>query len=154
MKPKAINGAKICPGFKVVATPYQADRTDSSKQAVDMGLYRTAKTPKCEKDKAYPAVDWFDLDLPMECKADETEQDAFDENQLNGEPTGDKRRDALGQAYSYIELIVKQQHRMFAPYVVVMMYQVLVTTLSCFTSGYSKRSDVSRRLLGFRDSHQ
>ncbi|PIL30507.1 hypothetical protein GSI_07207 [Ganoderma sinense ZZ0214-1] len=111
--PKAINDAKICPGFKLVATPYQADRTDSSKQAVDLGLYRVKDVPKREKDKPYPAVDWFGLDLPMECKADETEQDAFDENQPNGEPTGDKRRDALGQAFSYVELIVKRQHRMF-----------------------------------------
>ncbi|PIL33375.1 hypothetical protein GSI_03995 [Ganoderma sinense ZZ0214-1] len=113
LKPKAINDAKICPGFKLVATPYQADKTDSSKQAVDLGLYRAKDAPKREKDKPYPAVDWFGLDLPMECKADETEQDAFDENQPNGEPTGDKRRDALGQAFSYVELIVKRQHRMF-----------------------------------------
>ena len=113
LKPKAINDAKICPGFKVVATPYQADKTEPSKQAVDLGLYRTKDAPKREKGKAYPAVDWFGIDLPMECKADETEQDAFDENEPNGEPTGDKRRDALGQALSYVELIVKRQHRMF-----------------------------------------
>ncbi|PIL33435.1 hypothetical protein GSI_04057 [Ganoderma sinense ZZ0214-1] len=111
--PKAINNAKICPGFKVVANPYQADKTDTTQQAVDLGLYRTKQAPKREKDKTYPAVDWFDIDLPMECKADETEQDAFDETQPNGEPTADKRQDALGQALSYVELIVKHQHRMF-----------------------------------------
>ncbi len=49
----------------------------------------------------------------MECKSDETEQDAFDETQPNGEPAEDKRKDALGQALSYVELIVKRQHRMF-----------------------------------------
>ena len=113
LKPKAINNAKICPGFKVVANPYQADKTDATKQAVDLGLYRTKQAPKREKNKTYAAVDWFDIDLPMECKADETEQDAFDDTQPNGEPTADKRIDALGQALSYVELIVKRQHRMF-----------------------------------------
>ncbi|PIL33393.1 hypothetical protein GSI_04013 [Ganoderma sinense ZZ0214-1] len=63
LKPKAINDAKICPGFKLVANPYQADKTDSSKQAVDLGLYRAKDAPKREKDKPYPAVDWFGLDL-------------------------------------------------------------------------------------------
>ncbi|KAI1797453.1 hypothetical protein LXA43DRAFT_969406 [Ganoderma leucocontextum] len=111
--PKAINGAKICPGFKIVANPYQADKTESTKQAVDLGLYRTKSAPKREKDKAYPAVDWFNIDLPMECKSDQTDQDAFDETEPNGEPTADKRQNALGQALSYVELIVKRQHRMF-----------------------------------------
>ncbi|KAI1784348.1 hypothetical protein LXA43DRAFT_976734 [Ganoderma leucocontextum] len=111
--PKAINGAKICSGFKVVANPYQADKTESTKQAVDLGLYRTKAAPKREKDKAFPAVDWFNIDLPMECKSDETDQDAFDETAPNGEPTADKRQNALGQALSYVELIVKRQHRMF-----------------------------------------
>ncbi|PIL33392.1 hypothetical protein GSI_04012 [Ganoderma sinense ZZ0214-1] len=63
----------------------------------------------CQRRQRFTGVQM----LPMECKADETEQDAFDENQPNGEPTGDKRRDALGQAFSYVELIVKRQHRMF-----------------------------------------
>ncbi|KAI1784352.1 hypothetical protein LXA43DRAFT_1186478 [Ganoderma leucocontextum] len=111
--PTAINGAKICSGFKVVANPYQADKTESTKQAVDLGLYRTKAAPKREKDKAFPAVDWFNIDLPMECKSDETDQDAFDETAPNGEPTADKRQNALGQALSYVELIVKRQHRMF-----------------------------------------
>ena len=68
-QPKAINNAKICPGFNVVANPYQADKTDATKQAVDLGLYRTKHAPKRDKNKAYPAVDWFGIDLPMECKA-------------------------------------------------------------------------------------
>ena len=57
--------------------------------------------------------DWFNVELPMECKADSTEQDPFDEHSVDGEPLAEKRKDALGQILSYAELVFKRQQRMF-----------------------------------------
>ena len=108
-----INNAKICDKFKVVAHPYKYDKTDHTGQSVDMGMYPPDAVPESSGNTMYPAVDWFNIELPMECKADSTEQDPFDEDGEDGEPEADKRKDALGQILSYAELIFQRQQRMF-----------------------------------------
>ena len=113
LQPSKINDAKICPGFTVVAHPYRADKTEHTKQAVDMGMYPDGAVPEPSKNGTYPAMDWFNVELPMECKADSTEQDPFDEHSVDGEPLAEKRKDALGQILSYAELVFKRQQRMF-----------------------------------------
>ena len=76
-------------------------------------MYPADNAPEPRDNATTAAVDWFTIDLPMECKADSTEQDPFDDTEASGEPTADKRKDALGQILSYAELIFKRQHRMF-----------------------------------------
>ena len=113
LQPVIINNAKICDKFKVVAHPYKYDKTDHTGQSVDMGMYPPDAVPESSGNTMYPAVDWFNIALPMECKADSTEQDPFDEDGEDGEPEADKRKDALGQILSYAELIFQRQQRMF-----------------------------------------
>ncbi|TBU38476.1 hypothetical protein BD309DRAFT_874282 [Dichomitus squalens] len=112
LQPKALNNARICPGFKFVAHPHKPDKTEDTKQSVDMGMYPVDNVPEAANTATYPGVDWSYLELPMECKTSSTEQDPFDEER-GGEPVGDKRKDVLGQILSYAELVFQRQQRMF-----------------------------------------
>nr|VWP01605.1 Uncharacterized protein [Ganoderma boninense] len=111
--PRILNEAGITASFTFVATPYQSDQTDPSKQYVDCGMYPSEHTPVPENGAVYARVDWSGLDLSIECKCHSTDQDPLDDGKDNGEPTADKRQDALGQILSYAELIFRYQHRMF-----------------------------------------
>ncbi|EJF57410.1 hypothetical protein DICSQDRAFT_69542, partial [Dichomitus squalens LYAD-421 SS1] len=112
LQPKALNNARICPRFKFVAHPHKPDKTEHTKQSVDMGMYPADNVPEAENNAIYPGVDWSYLELPMECKTSSTEQDPFDEER-GGEPVGEKRKDVLGQILSYAELVFQRQQRMF-----------------------------------------
>nr|VWO97253.1 Uncharacterized protein [Ganoderma boninense] len=111
--PRILNEAGITANFTFVATPYQSDQTDPSKQSVDCGMYPNEHTPVPENGAVYARVDWSGLDLSIECKCHSTDQDPLDDGKDNGEPTADKRQEALGQILSYAELIFRYQHRMF-----------------------------------------
>ena len=60
--------------------------------------------------KDFRRVCWSSIDLPAECKL---EDDLFEDRVDTGRPYSDKRRDASGQALSYIELTFHHQHRTF-----------------------------------------
>ena len=62
------------------------------------------------KKKDFRRVCWSSIDLPAECKL---EDDPFEDGVDTGRPYSDKRRDASGQALSYIELTFHHQHRTF-----------------------------------------
>ena len=62
------------------------------------------------KKKDFRRVCWSSIDLPAECKL---EDDLFEDRVDTGRPYSDKRRDASGQALSYIELTFHHQHRTF-----------------------------------------
>nr|VWO98105.1 Uncharacterized protein [Ganoderma boninense] len=111
--PRILNEAGITANFTFVATPYQSDQTDPSKQSVDCGMYPNEHTPVPENGAVYARVDWSGLDLSIECKCHSTDQDPLDDGKDNGEPTADRRQEALGQILSYAELIFRYQHRMF-----------------------------------------
>ncbi|TBU26972.1 hypothetical protein BD311DRAFT_666476 [Dichomitus squalens] len=112
LQPKALNNAHICPRFKIIAHPHKPDKTEHTKQSVDMGMSPADNVPEAEINATYPGVDWSYLELPMECKTSSTEQDPFDEER-GGEPVGEKRKDVLGQILSYAELVFQRQQRMF-----------------------------------------
>ncbi|PIL33440.1 hypothetical protein GSI_04062 [Ganoderma sinense ZZ0214-1] len=93
--------------------PLQSDQADPSKQSVDCGMYLNEDTPEPENGAVYARVDWSNLDLSIECKCHPTDQDPLDDAKGDGEPTADKRQEALGQILSYAELVFRYQHRMF-----------------------------------------
>ena len=64
--------------------------------------------PATKKD--FRHVCWSGIDLPAECKLDD---DPFEDSVDTGRPFGDKRKDASGQALSYVELTYHHQHRTF-----------------------------------------
>ncbi|PIL33430.1 hypothetical protein GSI_04052 [Ganoderma sinense ZZ0214-1] len=111
--PRMLNAAGITSKFTFVATPYQSDQADPSKQSVDCGMYLNEDTPEPENGAVYARVDWSNLDLSIECKYHPTDQDPLDDAKGDGEPTADKRQEALGQILSYAELVFRYQHRMF-----------------------------------------
>nr|VWO95306.1 Cytochrome P450 monooxygenase AKT7 (EC (AK-toxin biosynthesis protein 7) [Ganoderma boninense] len=116
--PKALN--KIIRGsdYTFVATPYKADNATDPKLAVDCGMYPRKRVPKKDKTKEmdpkkrkdFRRVCWSGIDLPAECKL---EDDPFEDGVDTGRPSSDKRRDASGQALSYLELSFHHQYRTF-----------------------------------------
>ncbi|TFK88444.1 hypothetical protein K466DRAFT_662290 [Polyporus arcularius HHB13444] len=108
--PEALNKSGMCPGYTFVATPHGADGADPTKQAVDCGMYKTGFVPQAS-DGSYARVDWSRLELAIECKTHWIEQDPFDPEAQDDEPTAQKRQDALGQILSYAELVFKYQQR-------------------------------------------
>ena len=73
-------------------------------------MYRTTFAPQAG-DKPYACVDWSRLELSIECKAHWIEQDPFDPDSQDDEPTAAKRQAALGQILSYAELVFRHQQR-------------------------------------------
>lgn len=117
---KTLNDSDLCPDkWLFVATPYKSDANDATKQAVDCGLYEKAFAPSpradatAEDDVQNRRVNWSRVDLPIECKTHEVEQDPFDDRCIDGEPDAKKRKEALGQILAYAELIFKHQQRQF-----------------------------------------
>ncbi|PIL33441.1 hypothetical protein GSI_04063 [Ganoderma sinense ZZ0214-1] len=116
--PKALNQIIQGSDYTFVATPYKADNATSPKLAVDCGMYPHDRVPKndltkgidASKRKDFRRVCWSGIDLPAECKL---EDDPFEDGVDTGRPSSDKRRDASGQAMSYIELTFHHQNRTF-----------------------------------------
>ncbi|KAI0753087.1 hypothetical protein C8Q80DRAFT_1351432 [Daedaleopsis nitida] len=111
--PEALNKSKLCPGFTFVATPSQSDPSDPTNQAVDGGMYPDDHVPTTGEGYAYPPVDWSDLEIPMECKLHERNDDPFEDDEPNHEPTAESRKDTFGQILSYAEFVFQYQHRTF-----------------------------------------
>ena len=65
--------------FKVVATRCQPGETGPTVKTACMGLYpnNNAQEP-CDNESTH-AADWFNIEIPIECKADSIEQDPFDD---------------------------------------------------------------------------
>lgn len=114
-QPTALNASGLFPNFVFVANPYQPDPTDDTKQNIDCGMYKKRDAPKVDPRAARPftRIAWSFIDLCIECKADKTSQDPFDESQPNAEPIGSDRQDALGQILAYAQLVFQFQQRMF-----------------------------------------
>ncbi|KAI1785195.1 hypothetical protein LXA43DRAFT_149942 [Ganoderma leucocontextum] len=116
--PKNLNSIVRGSGYAFVATPYKADKATDPKLAVDCGMYPRERMPKKDQTKGmdpatkkdFRRVCWSGLDLPAECKL---EDDPFEDSVDTGRPHSDKRRDASGQALSYVELVYHHQHRAF-----------------------------------------
>ena len=105
--------ATVCPDFKVVATPCQPDETGFMIQSVSMGLYPTRDAPEHCHNATTPTTDWYNIEIPMECKADSIEHDPFNDTEASGEPTTDRGKVALSRILSHAELVFRCQQRMF-----------------------------------------
>ncbi|KAI0365598.1 hypothetical protein BV20DRAFT_954056 [Pilatotrama ljubarskyi] len=111
----AVNDHNVCPGFTLVATPLRGDPSDSSNEAVDVGLYAMGSEPQAEVEKngrvRSLATNWSTIELCVECKADPDSQDPFNDEKEQCEPNTDEKKSVLGQILSYAELVFKRQQR-------------------------------------------
>ncbi|KAI0628970.1 hypothetical protein C8Q77DRAFT_325978 [Trametes polyzona] len=111
---KAMDDNNICPGYKFVATHKRGDPSDTSNEAVDIGLYPSGSKPLSEEDRTgrilSPPTIWSTVELCVECKADK-QLDPFDEDEPDCEPITADRKKVLGQLLSYAELMFKRQQR-------------------------------------------
>ncbi|TFK88449.1 hypothetical protein K466DRAFT_488926 [Polyporus arcularius HHB13444] len=111
-----INGSDVINSRNVVcaSTPYKSDRNDATHQAVDLGLYSPQFRPINEGDGEYNRrINWSRIELSIECKADPTDQDPFDDTTDDLQPLAADRKKALGQILTYVENVFKHQHRTF-----------------------------------------
>ncbi|KAI1785220.1 hypothetical protein LXA43DRAFT_150866 [Ganoderma leucocontextum] len=113
---KALNNSKQFNKVEFVTTAYKPDRSDTSKQTIDCGMYDSGNVPKPEYTDAQEEsrrMVWALIELLIECKLDPVNQDPFDERFQNNEAVAEKRREVLGQILSYVELAFKYQQREF-----------------------------------------
>ncbi|KAI1784358.1 hypothetical protein LXA43DRAFT_1042940 [Ganoderma leucocontextum] len=113
---KALNNYKQFNKVEFVTTAYKPDRSDTSKQTIDCGMYNCGAVPKPEYTDAQEEsrrMVWALIELLIECKLDPVNQDPFDERFQNNEAVAEKRREVLGQILSYVELAFKYQQREF-----------------------------------------
>ncbi|KAI1784498.1 hypothetical protein LXA43DRAFT_1041974 [Ganoderma leucocontextum] len=113
---KALNNSKQFNKVQFITTAYKPDRSDTSKQTVDCGMYNCGAVPKPEYTDAQEEsrrMVWALIELLIECKLDPVNQDPFDERFQNNEAVAEKRREVLGQSLSYVELAFKYQQREF-----------------------------------------
>ncbi|KAI1781739.1 hypothetical protein LXA43DRAFT_907881 [Ganoderma leucocontextum] len=112
----ALNNSKQFSKVEFVTNAYKSDRSDSSKQTIDCGMYNCGAVPKPEYTDAQEEsrrMVWALIELLIECKLDPVNQDPFDERFQNNEAVAEKRREVLGQILSYVELAFKYQQREF-----------------------------------------
>ncbi|TFK78183.1 hypothetical protein K466DRAFT_560601, partial [Polyporus arcularius HHB13444] len=110
------NQSRIFPGQIFVTTAWKSDSKESTKQAIDCGMYPTNFAPEPGQTAAGDEsrrTDWSRIDLCIECKLHSTNQDPFDEKKPENEPEAQERREVLGQILSYAELVFKHQQRTF-----------------------------------------
>ena len=79
--------------------------------SVNMGMYPCNAVPKPRGNATYAVVDWSNIEIPMECQLDSTEQDPFDDTETSGEPTTDRRQAALTRILSHAELVFQLARR-------------------------------------------
>ncbi|RPD57788.1 hypothetical protein L227DRAFT_655338 [Lentinus tigrinus ALCF2SS1-6] len=109
--PKVLNKGNLCPNFTFVATPGKVDKSDPTRQSVDLGMYPSTLAPKRPSDGSHARIDWSSVDIPIECKDHPTNEDPFDDRAPDAEPIAASRKAALGQILSYAELVFKYQQR-------------------------------------------
>ncbi|KAI0645269.1 hypothetical protein C8Q79DRAFT_911766 [Trametes meyenii] len=111
----ALNAANPCVGYDFVPTPHKGDPSADTKQAVDCGMYPTdiAKTLKLRGKDSFGRMAWSWVEIAIECKMNNVNDDPFDENFESHEPNAENRRHVLGQVLSYAEYIFNHQQRTF-----------------------------------------
>ena len=98
----------LMPEDKVISNASTADPNSKNKQVVDVGIYRRSDAPGVGKKTR-----WGYMELPIECKTEEVQQDPFDQKNPSGnyEPQSDVRKAILGQIMCYSVLIFDNQRR-------------------------------------------
>ncbi|KAI0663935.1 hypothetical protein C8Q70DRAFT_210273 [Cubamyces menziesii] len=103
----ALNHEWLLPNERVVATPNKADSTSDSRKKIDGGIYPREHAPEESQETR-----WGYIELSIECKTmSGAQQDTFDEDNEDPEPTAGARRSILGQIMTYSILVFDNQHR-------------------------------------------
>ena len=113
---RTFNQSGIFRGHQFVTTAWKSDPNDTTKQAIDCGMYPSQYVPSEDQTAAGDEsrrTDWSRIDLCIECKLHSTRQDPFDERNEKNEPEAEERRQVLGQILSYAQLVSKHQQRTF-----------------------------------------
>ena len=113
---RTFNQSGIFRGHQFVTTAWKSDPNDTTKQAIDCGMYPSQYAPSEDQTAAGDEsrrTDWSRIDLCIECKLHPTKQDPFDERNEKNEPEAKERRQVLGQILSYAQLVSKHQQRTF-----------------------------------------
>ena len=113
---RTFNQSGIFRGHQFVTTAWKSDPNDTTKQAIDCGMYPSQYAPAKSQTAAGDEsrrTDWSRIDLCIECKLHSTQQDPFDERKEENEPEAKERRQVLGQILSYAQLVSKHQQRTF-----------------------------------------
>ena len=113
---RTFNQSGIFRGHQFVTTAWKSDPNDTTKQAIDCGMYPSQYVPSEDQTAAGDEsrrTDWSRIDLCIECKLHSTRQDPFDERNEKNEPEAKERRQVLGQILSYAQLVSKHQQRTF-----------------------------------------
>ncbi|KAI8970802.1 hypothetical protein BD414DRAFT_540688 [Trametes punicea] len=104
---QAFNQDWLIPNDVAVATPSKPDPSVKSKQKIDGGLYRRQDAPEPMSETR-----WSAIELSIECKTLDTQQDPLDETKSDTpEADSQLRRDVLGQIMCYAVLVFDEQWR-------------------------------------------
>ncbi|KAI0333047.1 hypothetical protein GY45DRAFT_376152 [Cubamyces sp. BRFM 1775] len=104
----ALNKDWLLPKDNAISNAYAADPNEKSKQVVDAGIYRRSDAPSVGKKTG-----WGYMELSIECKTEDVQQDPFDEKNPSGshQPRSDIRKEVLGQIMCYSVLVFDHQRR-------------------------------------------
>ncbi|KAI0653536.1 hypothetical protein C8Q70DRAFT_937634 [Cubamyces menziesii] len=104
----ALNHDWLLPGDKAISNAYTPDPNEKSKLATDAGIYRRDDVVEVGKH-----TKWAYMELSIECKVEDVQQDPFEESGSwdDNEPDSDRRKDVLGQIMCYSVLIFDNQRR-------------------------------------------
>ena len=135
-QPSAINDAMAppaparqrCQNLAAAATPWHHEHGRRQKAFSNLGIYPANSVPQADtasktrtgragrakqgnSTSSYPEVDWFNVDMPIACKSDDTERDPVDESEPNGEPTTDRRTRVREDLLACTPTLTNQRHR-------------------------------------------
>ncbi|KAI0688167.1 hypothetical protein C8T65DRAFT_835052 [Cerioporus squamosus] len=93
-------------GYTVAVTANRTDPADKTKQRADLALY-----PACAAPAATEPPKWSAVEVFIECKPESVQDDPFDDDAEEFQPSSERRKSNLGQILSYASLVVNSQHR-------------------------------------------
>ncbi|KAI0696681.1 hypothetical protein C8T65DRAFT_31906 [Cerioporus squamosus] len=93
-------------GYTVAVTANRTDPADKTKQRADLALY-----PACAAPAATEPPKWSAVEVFIECKPESVQDDPFDDDAEDFQPSSERRKSNLGQILSYASLVVNSQHR-------------------------------------------
>ncbi|KAI0629398.1 hypothetical protein C8Q77DRAFT_1065661, partial [Trametes polyzona] len=107
----SLNHSWLLPEDVVVVTPHKPDPDVPTNEKTDGGLYKVKDAPTKEQEH----TKWAHIELVIECKVEETQDDPFeDDEKLTPEASGGERQKNLAQIMGYARNVFEHQKRTHA----------------------------------------
>ncbi|KAI0665669.1 hypothetical protein C8Q78DRAFT_545890 [Trametes maxima] len=107
---EAVNHRDLCPGYTFLhSSRNNANQYCDNGKPACYGMVRKGEP----STNLYEPIDWSNVEVPIECRAAEPNEDPFSEQRPNMQMHAENQEDSLHQIFWFIHEIFARQHRVF-----------------------------------------